>query len=448
MAPANPGQSTTRMPTRMVDTLVTDPPRQPLQTLSPAQERSIAHSTARINVWDGSVRSGKTIASLLRWLMYCADPPRGGQLVVCGKTYDTVARNVFGPLTDPAITGPAAALIKYTRGASTATVLGRPVEVITANDAKGEARLRGMTCAGAYVDEATLVPEAFWDQLLARLSVSGAKLFATTNPDGPAHWLRKKFLLRANELSLRHFHFRLEDNHALDPAYVTALKAEYVGLWYRRFINGEWCLAEGAVFDMFDDTRHVVRTLPTISRWLSLGIDYGTTNPFHALVLGLGSDGRLYLTREWRHDSKLARRSMTDVEYSAAVRQWLTTIPVPGTDLQGVSPEWTVVDPSAASFRVQLYRDGVTARLADNSVLDGIRTVSSLLALDLLKIHASCRGLLDELPGYSWDDDQAARGIDEPIKTEDHGIDAGRYAIHTTRGLWRPLLRHQLTLAA
>ena len=416
--------------------------------LSDKQEISIAHSTARINLWSGAVRSGKTVASLLRWLMYVAHAPTGGALVVSGKTLDTVARNVLGPLQDPSLFGPAARHVKYTRGASTATVLGRHVEVITANDARAEGRLRGLTAAGAYVDELTLIPEEFFAQLLARLSVPGAKVFATTNPDGPGHWVRKKFILRAGELDLRHWHFALDDNPALDPAYVAALKAEYVGLWFRRFIKGEWCLAEGAVFDMWDEARHVVKTLPTITRWIASGIDYGTVNPFHAVLIGLGSDGVLYGVREWRWDSKLRRRQLTDVEYSSRYRNWLTTVPVPGTALVGVHPEYTVVDPSAASFRLQLYKDGVSAHLGDNAVLDGIRTMSSLLALDLLKIHESCTGLREEMPGYAWDDKAAEKGEDAPIKADDHGIDGGRYALHTTRSIWRPQLATPLTLAA
>lgn len=418
--------------------------------LSEKQERSIAHSQARLNLWTGSIRSGKTVASLLRWLTYVATAPWGGDLVVTGKTFDTVSRNVFNPLADPAVTGKYAALVKYTRGAPTATVLGRKVEVITANDARAEGRLRGMTCAGAYVDEITLLPEAFWDQLLGRMSVPGAKLFGTTNPDNPTHWLRKKFLLRARHLGMRHWHFTLDDNPGLDPAYVAAIKREYVGLWYKRFVLGEWCLAEGAVFDMFDDARHVVSDaqMPGISRWVGTGVDYGTTNPFHALVLGLGSDGRLYLTREWRHDSKLARRSMTDAEYSEALRGWLGRVPVPGTGTVGVAPQYTVVDPSAASFRIQLHRDGLPSMLADNAVVDGIRTMSSLFALGLLRVHESCKHLLEEIPGYAWDDKAAERGLDEPVKVDDHGIDAGRYVIHTTRALWQPLLKTALTLAA
>jgi|SRR5437879_2907920 len=409
--------------------------------LSEAQERSIAHSGARINVWDGSVRSGKTTASLLRWLMYVADPPRGGDLVVSGKTFDTVARNVFSPLSDPTLFGDAARHVKYTRGAGTATILGKTIEVITANDVKAEGRLRGLTAAGAYIDEATLLPEPFWKQMLARLSVKDAKLFATTNPDGPAHWLRQDFLLRAPELDLRHFRFGLDDNPSLDPEYVASLKLEYTGLWYRRFILGEWCLAEGAIYEMFDPDRHVVDILPPMRRWLALGIDYGTTNPFAGLMLGVGTDGRLYLAHEYWWSSKIQRKQLTDSEYSERLRGWLAGLPIPGTDVKGIRPQWTVVDPSAASFVQQLYRDKLTPTLGNNDVLDGIRTVSSLFAQDRLFIHRSCRNLLNELPGYSWDDDKAAKGEDAPVKVDDHCVDAMRYAIHTTEAAWRPELR-------
>lgn len=403
--------------------------------LSEAQERSLAWSSARINIWDGSVRSGKTIASLLRWLTYVADPPPGGELVVSGKTFDTVARNVFGPLSDPTLFGEAAKHVSYTRGASTASILGRKVEVITANDVKAEGRLRGLTAAGAYIDEATLLPESFWTQMLARLSVKGAKLFATTNPDGPNHWLRQGFLLRAHELDLRHFHFTLDDNPALDPAYVASLKMEYTGLWYRRFIEGQWCLAEGAIYDMFDDSVHVIDVIPEINRWISMGIDYGTVNPFAALMLGIGVDGNLYLMHEWWWNSRQRRQQLTDVEYSQRLRTWLDD------DLGRIRPQYVIIDPSAASFRNQAYQDGLYPMLGDNDVLNGIRTVSSLFARKRLFVHRSCRNLLNELPSYSWDPDKAAKGEDAPIKVDDHAVDAARYAIHTTESAWRSELR-------
>ncbi|MEU7911331.1 PBSX family phage terminase large subunit [Microbispora bryophytorum] len=416
-------------------------------TLSPKQERSIAESAARLNIWSGAIRSGKTIASLLRWLIYVANAPRGGSLVIVGKTSDTIARNVFDPLMDPAITGPVARRIIYTRGAPTANILGRRVEIISSNDARSENRLRGMTCAGAYVDEATLIEREFWDQLLARLSVKGAQLFATTNPDAPNHWLKRQFLDRKSELDLRHWHFRLDDNKALDPAYVKALKAEYTGLWYKRFILGLWVMAEGAIYDMFDPDRHVVDELPLMERWLSVGVDYGTVNPFDAILMGVSrpdeaGQRRIYLASEFRWDSRAERRQLTDAEYSQKLTDWLDRVPDtygPGT--HGVRPQWVIVDPSAASFITQLHRDGFTPTMGDNSVLDGIRTVSNLMAADHLRVHSSVSGFLDEVGSYAWDDKRAEVGEDRPVKVDDHALDAARYALHTTQAAWLPLLQ-------
>jgi PBSX family phage terminase large subunit len=409
--------------------------------LSPKQIRSIADSRARINVWSGAIRSGKTVASLLRWLIYVAAAPPG-ELVVVAKTSQTAARNVFAPLQDFNLFGELAAQTNYTPGAPSGKILGRRVWVIGAHDISAEGRLRGLTCAGAYVDEATLVPQAFWTQLLGRMSVPGAQMFATTNPDNPAHWLRTDFLARAGQLNLRHWHFVLADNPSLSAEYIADISAEFTGLWYRRFVLGEWVAAEGAVYDMWDPDLHVIDVLPPIVSWTGVGIDYGTTNPFAALVLGTGADSRLYLVDEWRYDSRQNHRQLTDGEYSERVRSWLNQVPVPasrrhdGTWLRGVTPRHVCVDPSAASFRTQLHRDGLPSLLAENSVLDGIRLVSTLLGKDLLKVHRSCEGWIKEVGGYSWDDRAAAAGEDKPVKMDDHSLDAGRYVVTTTRGEW------------
>lgn len=409
--------------------------------LSPAQIRSVAQANARINLWSGAIRSGKTVASLLRWLIYVASAPPG-ELVVVAKTSQTAARNVFAPLQDVGLFGELASQTHYTVGAPSATILGRRVWVIGANDVKAEGRLRGLTCAGAYVDEATLIPQGFWTQLLGRLSVAGAKLFATTNPDNPQHWLRKDFMLRQDQLNLRHWHFTLNDNPFIDPEVKRSYEVEFVGLFYRRFVLGEWVAAEGAVYDMWDPQRHLVDIIPPIVSWIAAGVDYGTTNPFAAEMLGLGANGVLYLVDEFRYDSKQAHRQLTDAEYSVRLRDWMNQVPVPasrrqnGTWLRGVSPEYVVVDPSAASFRIQLHNDGITNVPADNSVLDGIRVLSSLLAAGKLLVHRSCEGFAAEIGGYSWDDDARLKGEDKPIKADDHHLDGLRYAVKTTRSIW------------
>lgn len=417
--------------------------------LSERQAQSIAHSDrAKIALWSGAVSSGKTIASLIAFLGALVDAPRTGLVMICGRSLQTIERNVIGPLSDPELFGPLARHVIHTAGANTAVILGFTVHLIGASDARAEGRIRGATVALAYVDEATLVPQGFWTMLLSRLRVPRARLLATTNPAGPAHWLRKLFILRGPEVNLIHFAFALDDNPSLTADYIRDLHAQYTGLWHRRFVLGEWCLAEGAVYDMFDPDRHqLVGSPPRMVALPGLGIDYGTVNPFAAVMLGVtpadraaGSPARLVLAREYRHDPHLVTGQFTDADYSTALTAWV------GSD----HPRWVCVDPSAASFRLQLWRDGWTNVVgADNDVVDGIRLVAALLSTDRLVIHESCRGLLDELPGYSWDDSAAERGEDRPVKVDDHSLDAARYVIKTTEQLWRPLLdRPDTTRAA
>ncbi|MEU6441359.1 PBSX family phage terminase large subunit [Streptomyces sp. NPDC047046] len=414
--------------------------------LSPKQVDSILEARAFQNVWEGSVRSGKTIASLLGWLDFVCNRPEGGELVMVGRTRDSLARNVFGPLMDPTIFGTLTRDIHYTTGAPTANVLGRTVHALGANDAQAEPKVRGLTCAGAYVDELTTLPRSFYDQLNARCSVEGSKIYATTNPDNPNHWARKEYLLRPRETRLRSWHFVMDDNPGLSDAYKARTKASYRGLFYKRNVLGLWVMAEGAVYEAYDEARHVVDELPEMRRYW-LGMDYGTVNATSVILLGLGVDDRLYACAEWRHDSRQAQRQMTDAQYSAAIRAWLADYRPPGApaSARGVTPEWSFVDPSAASFITQAYEDGFpNLAKAQNDVAGGIRDVASLLAAGLLRIHRSCTGLLGELPGYVWDEKAAEKGEDKPVKVADHSVDALRYAVHSTAHEWR----HLLTIAA
>jgi PBSX family phage terminase large subunit len=224
----------------------------------------------------------------------------------------------------------------------------------------------------------------------------------------------------------------MDDNPGLSEAYKARTKASYTGLFYKRNVLGLWVMAEGAIYEAYDEATHVVDELPEMRRYW-LGMDYGTVNATSVVLLGEGVDGRMYACAEWRHDSRKAQRQMTDAQYSAAIRAWLAEL--------GITPEWSFVDPSAASFITQAYEDGFpNLAKATNDVVDGIRSVANLLAAGLLRIHRSCTGLLDELPGYVWDEKAAERGEDKPMKVNDHSVDALRYAVHSTSHEWRHLL--------
>lgn len=410
--------------------------------LSARQWASVRHATGNVNIWDGAIRSGKTVSANLAWLDYVHKAPPG-HLAILGRTVDTIRRNVLAGLKE---LHPEA--VKFRRHSTLASVLGRDVELIGFGDRTAEERIRGMTLAGAYADELTLMDEAMFQQLLGRLSTDTARLFGTTNPDTPAHWLKRIYLDRVAAGQLpgwRVWRFTMDDNPSLTEARKTRYRRELTGLWYRRMYLGEWVAAQGAVFDDWDPARMVVQwaKLPTMQRLLAVGMDFGTTNPSTALLLGAGLDGRLYLVDEWRHDSAVSGR-WTVQRQVKAMREWMAAPHLP-PDLDGRAEppiEWIVVDPSATPLQAELIeqRAGRITN-ADNRVLYGIQLVAGLLSTDRLKVSSRCRGFITEAPGYSWDEDQTKKGKDVPLKMADHSLDGGRYAVATTQHTWRGLVR-------
>lgn len=376
----------------------------------------------RTTICDGSVRSGKSVGMDHAFIDFALNGPRGN-LALAGRTQDTIYRNVIEPMVRMD------SCVCYNRGTRELHIGDRLIWVVGAPNELAQEKLRGPTLVGAYVDEASTIPESFWTFLLSRLSVEGARLMATTNPDSPMHWLKKKYLDRADELGIARFQFRLPDNPYNGPEYVEAIKREFTGLWRKRLIEGEWCVAEGAVYDSWDPARHVLAPdeLPPVSRLLAVGIDYGTTAPTAGLLIGISAEPRprLVVVDEW------APASLTDAGLSVDYRKWIAPR----------QPERVIIDPSAASFHKQLWADGVPGVvLADNAVIDGIRTVASLLAVDRLVVSSACTHLLTELPSYAWDSKATAKGEDKPVKQNDHFCDALRYGVATTQSRWRNLV--------
>lgn len=379
--------------------------------------QSLDQSTARINIWEGAVRSGKTVASLIRWIEYCVDGPPG-DLIMIGKTERTLKRNIIDPLVG--ILG--TTRCRYIQGTGEVHIGPRRIYVAGANDERAQDRIRGLTLAGAYGDELTLWPESMFAMLLSRLSVPGACLFGTTNPDGPYHWLKINYLDRAGELDLRSWHFTLDDNANLDPKFVASLKREYRGLWYKRFIDGLWVLAEGAIYDMWDEAKHVKPTPADLTHWIVAG-DYGTTNPCTFGLYGyrLGKKPSVYLASEYYYDSRTTGRQLTDSQYADAFKQWL-----------GMKrPERIYLDPSAASFIAELRKRQYVVLPANNDVLDGIRFVAQMLGDGRFFVDPSCKATIAEFGSYVWDVKAAQRGEDKPLKVHDHAMDRNRYGLYT-----------------
>lgn len=394
-----------------------------LMEMSAKQKQTLIESNARINIWIGAVRSGKTYASIWRFIKYIQHGPKG-DLMIIGKSIDTIKRNIISELMDFLGID-----VQYYAGNRIINLWGRKIYVVGANDERAVQKIQGATLAGAYVDEASLIPESFWAMLLSRLSIPGAKLFATTNPDSPFHWLKTK-VLDDKELDLKSWHFRLEDNPSLDDLYKINLIKEYKGLWYQRYIEGKWVLAEGTVYDFFDPKIHVMQFLPPhTAKFYILGVDYGTTNPCAFSLIGYNPDyyPNMWVEKEYYWDSVKENRQKTDSEYAEDLVSFISEIP---SMIRNV-----YLDPSAASFKVELQRQGVRNIVdANNDVLDGIRFVSNLLSSGTLQIHVSCKNLINEFGSYVWDNKSRDIGIDKPVKRSDHLLDSLRYCTFTHFG--------------
>lgn len=392
---------------------------------------------AFITILEGSVRSGKTVAMIPKWIDYIITGPPG-LLLMTGVSKDTIYDNVLNDLFDTI----GESHYRYNRQSGDLTITWiaggaehqRRLKVVGAKDEGSEKFIRGKTLAGAYCDELTLMPENFFKQLLNRLSVKGARLYATTNPDTPMHYLYQEYV--ANEEKKKNglvhvIHFTLDDNPNLAEEYKDNIRHSYSGMWYKRMIMGMWVLAEGVIYDMYDDSllfgdddwNATVRS--RCRRYIAC--DYGTKNPM--VFLDIYDDGRtIWIPDMYYWDSRKEQRQKTDAEYADDLEKMLA----------GEMPDLIVIDPSAASFKLECQGRGYRVKDADNSVNDGIRLVAKLLTRKQIRIHRkNCEPMIDEFQSYVWDEKAARNGEEKPVKAMDHAMDALRYYCFTILPKWR-----------
>ena len=390
-------------------------------TLSPKQKLAIAQSNKKINIWSGAVRSGKSFSATLRFLIEVSEAPAGDMAIIT-RDANAFRRNVLPILRD--LVGMD---VVYKAGISVIELWGRKIHIIGCHDQRSEGKLRGCTLQGALVDEATIIPESSWIVLLQRIAMNKGRIFATTNPDSSMHWLKTGYIDENPDVTT--FHFGLLDNPKLAADERQFLERQHKGVFYRRFIAGEWCLAEGAIFDFFDETIHTIQKTPANAKFYLIGVDIGFTNPTAFTMIGFNDDISpcLWVEQEYYWDSKAKGRSKTDSEYAADLMDFAST---------RHNVKFIYVDPAAASFKIELKRSDNTipVRDANNNVLEGIRSLSSFLANGDLKIMSSCKKLIGEIQGYCWDSKAAERGEDVPLKRADHLADSLRYAIFSYFG--------------
>lgn len=370
-------------------------------------------------VCDGAVRSGKTLAmglSFFLWAMVCFDGMRFG---VCGKTISSLKRNVLSEILPRIEALGATWKEKRSENLVTVTFKGHRNQfyIFGGRDESSASLIQGITFAGVLLDEVALMPRSFVEQACARCSVTGSRLWFNCNPAGPGHWFYQTWILGAEKRNCLRLHFTMEDNPSLTESIRQRYQRLYTGVFYRRFILGQWAQAEGRVYDFFGPD--MVKPVPagTWEKWY-ISCDYGTVNPTSMGLWGL-QKGIWYRVKEFYFDSRAKMRQMTDEEYAEELRKLAGDRNITAV----------IVDPSAASFLETLRRKGWRVQKAENDVLSGIRLTSDCLKDGRLVICEGCQDCLREMDEYVWDLSHQAR--DRVKKENDHAMDDMRYFVST-----------------
>ncbi len=391
--------------------------------LSPKQIEFINNCTAKMNLAHGSVRSGKTVGTLWAFLHACTQCP-DSQIYIVGHTFDSAYRNVVRLIMESQQLNLFKPFCSWS--GKKLYFKDKTIIVLGAKDEGAVGNFQGDTYSLVYCDEMTLYPDSITEMIITRLSQPHSRGFGAMNPASPNHkikgWIDKA---KEGDPDFYELHFTLDDNPFLEESYKRWVRNSVSGLFYKRNYLGLWCLAEGAIFDFFDKDIHVLDRPPAAAEYWIAAIDYGVVNAFCCLLIGISTGKytqtgkRMWVEKEYYWDPKKQNRQKTNSEFAKDVQAFLEPYAVKNI----------YIDPSAEAFQLELRKMGMHVVHANNDVENGIQMMTSEMAKGNLYVMAECKNTIREIESYVWDSKAAKRGYDQPLKENDHAVDALRYAI-------------------
>lgn len=393
----------------------------------------------------GSVRSSKTFSAhlaknIVQLTQY--ELPLNAKRIMSGSTKQTFYRNVLLDLQN--IVGKEN--MHYNSANGELMLYDKLWFVIGAKDEASYKQILGSTVGLWLGDEVVEYPESFLAQMWMRMSAAGARSYLTTNPGNPYQYLKTDVIDNAEfRKRMDVIHFTLDDNPNISAADKADIIASQKGVFKLRYIDGLWVVAEGSIYrDSFSETANLFDGVVTVDgvqvklpdepvglrsngghvdRWYS--IDAGVDHP--QCHLEYYDDGdTIWVTREQRWDSRKEMRQKTDREYADDLVAF------------GADKYQVIIPPEALSLKNELIQRGFWVTDADNSVKEGIHTVSTLFARRKLKISKNgCPELVKRVPNYAWDNKAAKIGKEAPLKVEDDDPDSLRYGVHGKIPQWR-----------
>lgn len=371
---------------------------------------------------DGSVRSGKTVSMSISFLIWAMENFANCNFAICGKTVGSCRRNVIKPLVNM-ISGRFNIKDKRSDNLLVVSKNGKTNNfyIFGGKDESSQDLIQGITLAGVLFDEVALMPRSFVEQALARCSVEGARFWFNCNPDNPNHWFYQEWINKTEEKHALRLKFLMDDNLSLSQKVKERYYSLYQGTFFRRFILGEWVIAEGLVYQSYNDKIKELlwdgNEKELIGRYY-ISMDYGTINPC-SMGLWCVTGKEAIRINEYYFDSRKEGYQRTDEEHYAELEKLAGDRYI----------EYVIIDPSAASFKETIKRHGrFYTKNANNDVINGIRIVSQMLNNGLIKISKNCTASQAEFGMYRWNEKSEE---DTVIKENDHAMDDIRYFANT-----------------
>lgn len=211
-----------------------------------------------------AVRSGKTSWLILAYIDWAMSNYNNKLFGICGKTVDSAIKNIILPYLS-LYYSKEKYILKWRKSDKLLIIkkgnITNTFEVFGGKDESSFQLIQGRTLAGVLLDEVALMPQSFVNQALSRCSVEGSKYWFSCNPDSPNHWFYTEWILKSKQRNAKYLHFTMEDNPSLSKKTLERYKNQYSGVFYQRYILGEWVLAEGLVYD-FKEDKHIDDTEP------------------------------------------------------------------------------------------------------------------------------------------------------------------------------------------
>ena len=367
---------------------------------------------------DGAIRSGKTISMSLSFVIWAMTTFDNKNFAMCGKTILSFRRNVLFWLK----------LMLRSRGYEFSdnrsdnllTVWrGETVNyfyIFGGKDERSQDLIQGVTLAGVFFDEVALMPESFVNQATGRCSVEGSKFWFNCNPENASHWFLLNWIKLAKHKRLLYLHFTMKDNLSLSERIKARYRSMYSGVFFKRYIEGKWISAEGAIYSMLSNNPqdYIIDDLPQDIAFLSIGIDFGGNKSGHSFTC-TGFDRKItkITTVKDFYKRGIITPDVLQKDFIQFIEE-IEKLKIPIVEIRADSAEQVLI----AGLQDALLKAGkpyVVDNAIKDVIIDRIRLYTTLLARKRWKIMRECKTTIEAFQTAVFD----------PKSLEDKRLDDG-----------------------